>query len=172
MKYLYLIRHAQAEIHSKDIDDHDRKLINTGINRATNLAKWLSRKTPFLIECLHYSSSARTSQTADIILKEFKNNIGMFIEPKLYSASQDALLNYIAFIDDDTNSLGIIGHQPGLKELAMYLVNSYKEGLDKVFNENFATSNSMIIALNIKRWDQISRRSGILIDYFDSKNNL
>jgi len=29
----------------------------------------------------------------------------------------------------------------------------------------------MIIALNVKRWDQISIRSGILVDYFDSKNN-
>jgi phosphohistidine phosphatase len=170
MKYLSIIRHAKAEPESQELEDHDRKLISKGIKRASSLAIWLSKK-PSLIESLHYSSSIRTSQTADIILSELKKNIETFIEPKLYGASQETLLNYISFIDDRINSVGIVGHQPGLKELALYLANSYAEGLERVLNENFATSNAMIIALNVKRWDQISIRSGILVDYFDSKNN-
>ena len=45
----------------------------------------------------------------------------------------------------------------------------YSEGYDKVLNGNFSTSNAILILLNIKRWDQISPRVGILADYFDSK---
>ena len=41
--------------------------------------------------------------------------------------------------------------------------------MDKVLNENFSTSNAISIGLNIKRWDQISYRIGILIDYYNSK---
>ena len=34
MKYLYIIRHAKAEASTNEINDHDRKLINKGIERA------------------------------------------------------------------------------------------------------------------------------------------
>ena len=35
--------------------------------------------------------------------------------------------------------------------------------------QNFSTSNAISIGFNIKRWNQISYRTGILIDYYDSK---
>ena len=44
MKYLYIIRHAKAESSSREVEDHDRKLINKGIKRANNLNKWLKSK--------------------------------------------------------------------------------------------------------------------------------
>ena len=44
MKYLYIIRHAKAESPSREVEDHDRKLINKGIKRANNLNKWLKSK--------------------------------------------------------------------------------------------------------------------------------
>ena len=43
--------------------------------------------------------------------------------------------------------------------------------IEKVLNNNFSTSNAILILLNIKRWDQISPRVGVLADYFNSKNN-
>ena len=78
-------------------------------------------------------------------------------------------MNYLSLLDDKFNNIGIIGHQPVLQELAFTLVSSYAEGYDKVLNSNFSTSNAILFLLNIKRWDQISPRVGILADYFDSK---
>ena len=75
----------------------------------------------------------------------------------------------ITFLDDNLTTIGIVGHQPSLQELAFILVASYAEGCDKVLNSNFSTSNAILILLNIKRWDQIAPRVGILADYFDSK---
>ena len=92
-----------------------------------------------------------------------------FEDSKLYGATEEVLLNYLAFIDNKTDSIGIIGHQPGLKQLAMSLIISFSEGMEKALNKNFSTSNAISIGFNIKRWDQISNRSGILIDYYDSK---
>ena len=66
MKYLYIIRHAKAEASTNEINDHDRKLINKGIERAKNLNSWLKNKTPN-IERLFTSSSIRTLQTTDIL---------------------------------------------------------------------------------------------------------
>ena len=168
MKYLYIIRHAKAESPSREVEDHDRKLINKGIKRANNLNKWLKSKNQNL-EALFCSSSLRTLQTMDIISHDLNYSVNKIVDKKLYGASDEMLLNYISFLDDKLNNVGIIGHQPGLQELAFTLVSSYAEGYDKVLNSNFSTSNAILILLNIKRWDQISPRVGILADYFDSK---
>lgn len=168
MKYLYIIRHAKAEVSSKDVEDHNRKLIKKGINRANDLSIWLKKKSPSL-EALFYSSSIRTVQTADIISHGFSEPVSKIIDKKLYGASEEILMDYISFFDDKFSVAGIVGHQPGLQELASTLVNSYAEGYDKVLNRSFSTSNAILILLNIKRWDQVSSRVGTLADYFDSK---
>jgi phosphohistidine phosphatase len=170
LKYLYLIRHAKAEPFIEGTEDHNRKLVNKGEQRAINLASWLSKKTPIIQE-LHFSSSIRTIHTAEIVSKALPETLMKFVDSKLYGARNEVLLNYLAFIDDKTHSIGIIGHQPGLKQLAMSLIINFAEGTETVLNKNFSTSNAISIGFNVKRWDQISNRSGILIDYYDSKNN-
>tara|TARA_Y100001934_G_C12377115_1_gene789864 strand:- start:3883 stop:4395 length:513 start_codon:yes stop_codon:yes gene_type:complete len=168
MKYLYIIRHAKAEAASHDVEDHDRKLTNKGKNKANTLSIWLKGKKPN-IEALFYSSSIRTIQTSDIILQGFSGTVSKSIDKKLYAASEEVLMDYISFLDDKLTVVGIVGHQPGLQELAFTLVSSYAEGYDKVLNTSFSTSNAILILLNIKRWDQIAPRVGILADYFNSK---
>jgi phosphohistidine phosphatase len=168
MKYLYIIRHAKAEAASLEMDDHDRQLINKGIKRANNLSSWLKSKNPNL-EALFCSTSKRTLQTSDIIVHSFPISIRKIADEKLYGASEENLIDYLSFINDDLNTVGIVGHQPGLQELAFTLVSNYAEGFDKVLNSNFSTSNAILILLNIKRWGQISPRVGTLADYFDSK---
>ena len=170
MKYLYIIRHAKAEASTNEINDHDRKLINKGIERAKNLNSWLKNKTPN-IEGLFTSSSIRTLQTTDILCNGMIHPIKKIVDKKLYAASEENLINYISFIEENLNTIGIVGHQPSLQELALTLVSSYAEGYEKVLNNNFSTSNAILILLNIKRWDQISPRVGVLADYYNSKNN-
>ena len=168
MKYLYLIRHAEAEAASHDIEDYDRPLTNKGINKANSLSTWLKSNEPNL-EALFYSSSIRTIQTADIILQSFSESVSKNVDKRLYGASEEVLMDYISFLDDRLTVIGIVGHQPGLQELAFSLVSSYAEGYDKVLNSSFSTSNAILILLNIKRWDQIANRVVILANYFDSK---
>ena len=170
MKYLYVIRHAKAEPFIEGTEDHNRKLVNKGEQRAADLAYWLRKKTPIIQE-LHFSSSIRTIHTAEIVSSILSETLIKFEDSKLYGATEEVLLNYLAFMDDKTDSIGIIGHQPGLKQLAMSLIINFAEGMETVLNKNFSTSNAISIGFNVKRWDQISNRSGILIDYYDSKNN-
>ena len=165
-----MIRHAKAEPFIEGTEDHNRKLVNNGIQRASNLASWLSKKTPIIQE-LHFSSSIRTIHTAEIIAKVLPETLMKFEDSKLYSATEEVLLNYLSFRDDKIDIIGLVGHQPGLKQLAMSLIINFAEGMETVLNKNFSTSNAISIGFNVKRWDQISNKSGILIDYYDSKNN-
>ena len=96
MKYLYIIRHAKAEASTNEINDHDRKLINKGIERAKNLNSWLKNKTPN-IERLFTSSSIRTLQTTDILCNGMIPPIKKIVDKKLYAASEENLINYIFY---------------------------------------------------------------------------
>mgnify|MGYP001295759971 CR=1 FL=1 len=106
MKYLYIIRHAKAESPSREVEDHDRKLINKGIKRANNLNKWLKSKNHNL-EALFCSSSLRTLQTMDIISHDLNYSVNKIVDKKLYGASDEMLINYISFLDDKLNNVGI-----------------------------------------------------------------
>tara|TARA_B100000686_G_scaffold63979_1_gene68787 strand:- start:3011 stop:3523 length:513 start_codon:yes stop_codon:yes gene_type:complete len=169
MKYLYIIRHAKAEQHVIGKEDHDRNLLNNGRKRALKLSKWLNNISP-KIEKFLCSSSYRTIQTAEIINTELLEKVSINIESKLYGASEEEILNYLIFLDDNINSIGLVGHEPGLRKLAIYLTGGYAKGLETVLNKHFSTSSAIVLVFNIKRWDQISERIGILSHYYDSLN--
>ena len=92
------------------------------------------------------------------------------IESGLYGASEEELLNFLLFIDDDISSVGLVGHEPGLKQLAIYLAGAYGKGLENVLNKHFSTSSAIVLVLNVKRWDQINERAGVISHYYDSLN--
>ena len=120
MKNLLIITHAKAEQYISGQDDHDRNLNQKGKKRALKLSMWLRDIEP-KIEKIFCSSALRTSQTAEIINEGFLNQIPVKIESGLYGASEEELLNFLLFIDDDISSVGLVGHEPGLKQLAIYL---------------------------------------------------
>jgi len=169
MKYLYIIRHAKAEQHVTGKEDYDRNLSNKGRERALKLSKWLN-STSSKIEKFICSSSLRTIQTAEIINNELLEKVTINVESKLYGASEEEILNYLIFLDDSINSIALVGHEPGLRQLAIYLTGGYSKGLEDVLNKHFSTSSAFVIVMNIKRWDQISERIGILSHYYDSLN--
>ena len=100
MKYLYIIRHAKAEASTSQINDHNRKLTNKGIDRAKNLNNWFKNKTPN-IEGLFTSSSIRTLQTTDILCNGMIPPIKKIVDKKLYAASEEYLITYISFIEEN-----------------------------------------------------------------------
>ena len=170
MKYLFIIRHGKAERYLDGQEDHDRILVDKGIRRVLKLSEWLKNISP-KIEKIYYSSSKRTTQTAELIKQELSDNIHIEEKPELYGASLDQLINFLLYIDDDSmNSMCIVGHEPGLKQLAIYLAGAYGKGLENVLNNHFSTSNSIVLVLNITRWDQISERIGTISHYHDSLN--
>ena len=166
MKYLYIIRHAKAEKYVSGQEDHDRNLISVGVERANKLSMWLKNVEPNL-EKIFVSSSKRTVQTSEVIQK-YMNDISIEIKHELYSATKEDLINFLLFIEEDADSIGLVGHEPSLKQLAIYLTGAYSKGLESVLNKHFSTASVIVLVLNIKRWDQISERIGVVSHYYDS----
>jgi len=119
---LYLIRHAVA--HARDPerwpDDSERPLTPEGEREFRALARELGRISPE-VGALLSSPYARAWQTAEIL-----SEVAGWPEPKAFpalepeappSVAASALADY-----RDAGAVAVVGHRPGLHELASYLL--------------------------------------------------
>jgi phosphohistidine phosphatase len=118
-RMLMLLRHAKSSRDDAKLGDHERPLDKRGNAAGRLLAAHLARlPTPGLALC---SSALRTRQTLQHILAAFAAPPPVLIEDGLYLAGAIAVRSRIAEVRDDIASLLVIGHNPGLHELAVAL---------------------------------------------------
>src|ERR1700758_793132 len=89
MKRLYLLRHAKAVTADPALDDHARELTVRGMHDASAVARYL-HKNGFVPDLMLISTSARTRQTADLVLREM--NVKTDYREALYLAEPGRIL--------------------------------------------------------------------------------
>jgi phosphohistidine phosphatase len=126
MKRLYLLRHAKSSWDDPTLADHDRPLAPRGRRAARVLAGHLQREgvAPELVLC---SSSRRTRQTLKRIKAALRDKADVQIESELYAASAAELLEVLHEVPDEVKSVMLIGHNPGIQDLAMSLASAGSE---------------------------------------------
>jgi phosphohistidine phosphatase len=123
MKQLFLLRHAKSSWSDSELVDHDRPLAPRGRRALKLIAEHLGREgvTPALVLC---SSARRTRETLERIAPALGEGIPVQIERELYAASERRLLERLRAVEDDVESLMLIGHKPGVQQLALSLAGS------------------------------------------------
>jgi phosphohistidine phosphatase len=126
MKRLYLLRHAKSSWDDPTLADHDRPLAPRGRRAAKVIAKHLGRKgiSPELVLC---SPSKRTRQTLKRLAPGLRKNADVRIEPELYASSAADLLEVLHGVPDEVESVMLIGHNPGIQDLALSLAGAGSE---------------------------------------------
>ncbi len=122
MHQLILLRHAKAETETKGLADHDRALTEKGRRAAGQIGQAM-RKAGLAPEVVLVSTATRTQQT----LEELENapvwdewpNIDAL--PQLYMATPPQILGALRDLPETVRSAIVIGHNPGLHELALTL---------------------------------------------------
>lgn len=122
MHQLFLLRHAKAETATGGQSDHDRALTEKGRRAASKIAQAM-RQAGLAPEVVLVSTATRTQQT----LEELENapvwdewpNIDAL--PQLYMATPPQILNTLRDLPETVRSVLVIGHNPGLHELALML---------------------------------------------------
>ena len=111
VRTIYLLRHAQAAS-SYEYEDSERPLTALGKEQAAAIGAHFDEAgyKPDKILC---SSATRTRETLEN-LKLDTSKTSVNIEPRLYNADERMLGQFIASLDDDVNSVLVIGHNPGL----------------------------------------------------------
>jgi phosphohistidine phosphatase len=118
-RVLYLLRHAKSSWDAPELADHDRPLAPRGVRAAGRIAGHLSAGgvRPALVLC---SSSRRTLETLDLIAPAL-GAPEVLVEPGIYGADEDDLLLRLRRVDAAVASVMVIGHAPGLPDLALSL---------------------------------------------------
>jgi phosphohistidine phosphatase len=112
-KTLFLLRHAKSSWKDPGLDDHERPLAKRGRRAAKLLREHLRHEgiEPDLVLC---SPARRARET----LERVKPPGEVRFEDGIYGASSDTLLKRLQDLPDDVGSAMVIGHNPGLEDLA------------------------------------------------------
>jgi phosphohistidine phosphatase len=126
MKRLYLLRHAKSSWDEPMLADHDRPLAPRGRRAAKVMAEHLRRRAiaPELVLC---SPSRRTRQTLKRLAPVLGKDADVQIEPELYAAPARDLLEVLHVVPDEVESVMLIGHNPGIQDLALSLASAGSE---------------------------------------------
>jgi phosphohistidine phosphatase len=121
MTTLYLVRHAKSSWDDPDLRDRDRPLAPRGARAARQLAGHSRREriAPDLVLC---SSARRAVETLEIIAPAFAGEATTSIEDELYAAGSEELAHRLHELPESVSSAMLIGHNPGLQQLALVLV--------------------------------------------------
>jgi phosphohistidine phosphatase len=117
---LLLLRHAKAVPAESADGDAERALAPRGKRQARTLAGWF-RGPGVVPDHVLSSPSARTRETLDIVRSGFGAAPPVEFDPVLYLAPWPAILERIRRVPEDAKSVLVVGHNPGLHELAVSL---------------------------------------------------
>ena len=115
-RILHLLRHAKSSWRESGLADRDRPLNARGHRTGRLLAAHLAGlPAPDLVLC---SSALRTRETCEYVVRAYDSRPPVSFEEVLYLAPARALAERIEAVEDDVATLLVIGHNPGLHELA------------------------------------------------------
>lgn len=161
MKTIYLIRHAKSSWATPSLSDFDRPLNSRGKNDAPLIGKEL-RKLGFNPERIISSPSVRTTKTIQLICNEVNYKLGeVTFNQQLYHASLIAFKELINFLDNQQNSIALVGHNFGISDFANYLTAN-KIGV-------MPTCAAVKITLNVDAWEEIIEGLGSIEFYIYPK---
>jgi len=117
-RQLILLRHAKSDW--PDVPDRDRPLAKRGRRDAPRIGRWLHEHgyQPDVVVC---SDARRTRQTWDLVAPELDGSPSVRFEPRAYAASALTLLYLAQELPSRYRTALLIGHNPGLSDLAGHL---------------------------------------------------
>jgi phosphohistidine phosphatase len=153
-KHLALVRHAKSSWADPGITDHDRPLNARGRRAATLVGRHRRQEgmEPDLALC---SSATRARQTLELLQLGSKTEV--LIEDELYGAEASALLARLQRVPAAVGSVLLIGHNPGIEDLARTLVGDRQS-----LAERFPTAAVADLRLPIQTWEELDAGTGRL----------
>jgi len=164
MLRLWLLRHAKSAWDDPDLDDFARPLAPRGKKACRRLGRHMAERgiRPDLVLC---SPAMRTRQTWERVGKRLDKDIACRFDPGLYLADRKALQAVVRAAPTDCRELLLIGHNPGLEDLAALLCGSGAgDALDRLITK-YPTGGLAEIGFTAKRWAEVTPKSGFLASF-------
>ena len=161
MRRLLLLRHAKAERSRPGERDHERILAARGRNDAPRLGAYMVRHA-FTPDLVVVSTSTRTRETWELAATAFEDVPPVQYDERIYEASPQAILKVIKETGPQVGTLLVVGHNPGLQELATLLVAVGDSDALLRLKEEFPTASLALINFMVEDWSRLHPHAGRL----------
>jgi phosphohistidine phosphatase len=169
---LLLLRHAKSDWNTA-ADDHDRPLSARGRNAGAEMARYM-RTADNMPEVVLCSTALRTRQTLDLLLPAWKKEPSIRYDRGLYLAEWPQLLAALRKAPLRASPVLLIGHNPGIEQLAVALALEPKGGDEcarlRSMAEKFPTAALAVLEFEIPTWRSLKPGTGQLVDYVRPKD--
>lgn len=149
MKTLTLLRHAKSGWDDPVARDFDRPLNAKGARAAETMGRHL-RRVGLSFDLVVASPAVRVRETLD----HFASGLGETLAPEwdrtLYLASEATLLDAVRALPDSADCVLLVGHNPGLEELALLLAGG--GALREEVAAKFPTATVAVLEIG-EHWD-------------------
>src|SRR3954452_15360162 len=111
----------------------------------------------------------RARETWDLV-RPHLGDVSERSEPRLYEVAPDQLLAIVRETGREIGTLLIIGHNPGLEDLARRLVRSGKRDARARLKQKYPTAALAVIDCTIENWRETAPRSGRLARFITPRS--
>ena len=168
MRRLMLLRHAKA-VPQGALADENRPLTERGRSDTAKIAEFAASRE--LVPGLALVSSAiRTRETWDLFAPHLPAQPALRIEPRLYAAAAERILSLVRETPSDVATLLLVGHNPGLEDLARTLTGSGDTDALIRFGGTMPTASLAVIDLG-DGWTNLQPRTSRL-EFFVTPKSL
>ena len=157
---LILMRHAKSDW-NVGVADHQRPLSKRGRNSAQLVGQWMQGRQ-LIPELVITSTAERAMQTCSYLQRGLQAKLNNIVESSdLYLADSEIMLDLIAQQDEQTESLMLVGHNPGMDELLCYLCG---DNLPLSGNGKLMTTATLAIVELADGWGHIKPVENALLE--------
>jgi len=160
---LLLWRHAKAEAADGRLADFERGLAARGRSDAARMAPWIAQRAA--LELVLCSSARRTRETLAALSDRLPRGCELRFERGLYLAPAEQIADLLRALPDARRCVLVIGHNPGLHELALALVGEAAGRAEGGIAEGFPTAALVRLRMRAERWSDFDLEPGELADF-------
>jgi phosphohistidine phosphatase len=161
MKILTLLRHAKSTWDDPVARDFDRPLNTRGRKAARTVGREM-RAQGLEFDSVIASPAVRVVET----LRDVGDGYGRALEPEhdqdLYLAAPSTLLEQVRGTDDSVERLLVVGHNPGLEQLALLMSGRDETGLMGELRLKYPTATIAEIRFDVEHWADVGPGAGTL----------
>jgi len=161
MLRLFLLRHAKSAW-PKNVADRDRPLAERGRQAAPLIGRHMV-SAGYRPDFALVSIATRTRQTfalVDQVLKVPRHAV----TPAIYGAGAEQLLELMRGLPDDHRAAMLVGHNPGMSDLAVLLTDEMASDDDAMqrLSTKYPTAGLAVFELEAEHWAETMPRSARL----------
>ena len=169
MRRLILLRHAKAEPSEPGMEDLARVLVDRGRKDAAKIGAYMAGHG-IIPDKVVLSPAARTQETWKHTAAAFRPSPAAMSATPLYDAAPHAIFGVIKAAPVSAHTLMIVGHNPGLHEVALMLIATGDINARAHLREKLPTAGLIIIDFAFDDWSKLHPQSGRLERFVSPKS--